>query len=102
MELPVTPKTLDEWYKWAARLDNNYHKMMRIIGGGFERKKPDNNRKKWMFTRKDLNAMDVDAMSIEERRKKGHVSDARNQDILARIARQRTRLLESHKESKRR
>ena len=50
LELPVTPKTLDEWYEWAARLDNNYHKMMRIMGRGFKRKKPDNNRKKWMFT----------------------------------------------------
>ena len=69
LELPVTPKTLDEWYKWAAQLDNNYRKMMRIKGRDFERKKPDNNRKKWMFTRKDPNAMDVDAMSIEERNK---------------------------------
>ena len=40
---------------------------MRIMGRGFERKKPDNNGKKWMFTQKDPNAMDVDAMSIEER-----------------------------------
>ena len=32
LELPVTPKTLDEWYEWAARLDNNYRKMMRIMG----------------------------------------------------------------------
>ena len=37
------------------------------MGRGFERKKPDNNRKKWMFTQKDPNAMDVDAMSIEKR-----------------------------------
>ena len=50
LELPVTPKTLDEWYEWVARLDNNYRKMMRIIGQGSERKKPDNNGKKWMFT----------------------------------------------------
>ena len=39
------------------------------MGRGFERKKPDNNRKKWMFTQKDPNTMDVDAMSIEERNK---------------------------------
>ena len=32
LELPITPKMLDEWYKWAARLDNNYQKMMRIMG----------------------------------------------------------------------
>ena len=32
LELPITPKTLNEWYEWAARLDNNYCKMMRIMG----------------------------------------------------------------------
>ena len=32
LELPFMPNTLDEWYKWAARLDNNYRKMMRIMG----------------------------------------------------------------------
>ena len=37
------------------------------MGRGFKRKKPDNNGKKWMFTRKDPNAIDVDAMSIKER-----------------------------------
>ena len=61
------PKILDEWYEWAMKLDNNYHKMMRIMGQGFERKKPNNNGKKWMFTQKDPNTMDVDAMSIEDR-----------------------------------
>ena len=66
LELPVTPKTLEEWYEWATKLDNNYRKMMRLMGRGIEKKKPKNNGKRWMFTRKDLNAMDVDAMSIEE------------------------------------
>ena len=69
MELLVTPKTLDKWYEWATRLDNNYCKMMRIMGRGVEKKKPDNNGKRWMFTQKDPNAMDVDTMSIEERKK---------------------------------
>ena len=66
LELPVMPKTLEEWYEWATRLDNNYCEMMRIMGWGVEKKKPDNNRKRWMFTQKDPNAMDVDSMSIEE------------------------------------
>ena len=43
--------------------------MMRIMGQGVEKKKSDNNGKRWMFTQKDPNAMDVDAMSIEERNK---------------------------------
>ena len=50
LELPVVPKTLEEWYKWATRLDNNYHKMMRIMGWGVEKKKYNNNGKRWMFT----------------------------------------------------
>ena len=41
--------------------------MMRIMGWGVKKKKPNNNGKRWMFTQKDPNAMDVDAMSIEER-----------------------------------
>ena len=36
------------------------------MGQGVEKKKPDNNGKRWMFTQKDPNAMDIDAMSIEE------------------------------------
>ena len=32
LELPVIPKILEESYKWATRLDNNYQKMMRIMG----------------------------------------------------------------------
>ena len=50
LELPVTPKTLEEWYEWAMRLDNNYQKMMRIMGQDIEKKKPNNNGKRWMFT----------------------------------------------------
>ena len=49
LELPVTPKTLEEWYEWAMRLDNNYHKMMRIMGRGIEKKKSNNNGKRLMF-----------------------------------------------------
>ena len=60
------PKTLEEWYEWAMRLDNNYRKIMRIMGQGIKKKKPNNNRKRWMFIQKDPNAMDVDTMSIEE------------------------------------
>ena len=58
-----------------------------------------------MFTQKDPNAMDVDAMSIEERNelmKKGHVLDARSLDTLAKIVRQRTKQPELHKKFKRR
>ena len=31
LDLPTPPKNLKEWYKWAARLHNNFRKMQRIL-----------------------------------------------------------------------
>ena len=73
LELPTQPKDLKGWYEWASRLDNNFRKMQRILGRNPG--KPDdkgkmnsNSGRRWNFQqRKDPNAMDVDAMSIEKR-----------------------------------
>ena len=72
LELPNTPKDLKEWYEWASKLDNNYRKMQRILGRVPTKndagKKKEETGRKWDFRpRKDPNAMDVDAMSIEKR-----------------------------------
>ena len=32
LQLHTPPTDLDNWYKWASKLDNNYRKMRRIIG----------------------------------------------------------------------
>ena len=31
MSLPIPPTTLDEWYKWAIQLQNNYIRMQSAI-----------------------------------------------------------------------
>ena len=44
-------KTLQEWYDWAAKLDNNWRKMQRILGRSREsnEKKDSNGKKKEEF-----------------------------------------------------
>jgi hypothetical protein len=65
-------KTIADWYKWVATLDHRYNKILRAIkrtkGTTGEEKTP---QKKYYFPRreKDLNAMDVDRLMIEERNK---------------------------------
>lgn len=70
MENP--PKTLKDWYTWASKLDNNFRKMQRIMGRTRQGKtdsgkKKEETSRRWNFTRKDPNAMDVDAITTEER-----------------------------------
>ena len=67
LNLPTPLTTMDQWWEWASRLDNNYRKMIRIIGG--KPNKKEEPRKHWHFTRRerDPNAMDVDAMTTEKR-----------------------------------
>jgi hypothetical protein len=70
LDLPTPPKDLKEWYEWAARLDNNYRKLQRILGrpsGKFPEKAKEEPRKRWNFQKKDPNAMDVDALATEKR-----------------------------------
>jgi hypothetical protein len=99
LELSTPPTNLKEWYDWAARLDNNFRKMQRILGRGQTTmnngKGKEEPRRRWNFStqKKDPNAMDIDtittalnAMTIEERerfmkeglcfrcRKPGHIS----------------------------
>ena len=86
------PETLEDWYKKALKIDNDYHKVQRIIRRDAPRK--DEGKPRWSFRKeKDDNAMDVDVitrvykkMTDEERtelmkkglcfkcRKQGHLS----------------------------
>ena len=86
------PETLPEWYKKALKIDNDYHKVQRIIKRDGPKK--EEGRPRWNFQKeKDDNVMDVDvitktykAMTDEERaelmkkglcfqcRKGGHLS----------------------------
>ena len=75
LSLENPPKTLKEWYDWAAKLDNNWRKMQRILGRSreandrkdFNGKKREEPKKRFHFTRRDPNAMDIDSLTIERR-----------------------------------
>jgi len=71
LTLEKPPKSLKEWYKWASRFDNNYKRMQCILGwmntgksGKKDEKKTEG--RKWNFSKKDPNAMDVDIMTVEK------------------------------------
>ena len=72
LSLENPPKTLKEWYDWAAKLDNNFRRMQRILGRN-DRAKPGNEKKKvepkrqWNIPRRDPDAMDVDMLTAEKR-----------------------------------
>ena len=56
------PETLSEWYKKALKVDNDYHKVRRIIRRDAPRK--EEGKPRWNFRRdKDENAMDVDVIT---------------------------------------
>ena len=72
LDLAEPPADLDDWYKWASRLDNNYRKIQRIFqrpSGREADKAKDEPRRRWTFQKKerDPNAMDVDALIVEKR-----------------------------------
>ena len=52
------PETLPEWYKKALKINNNYHKVQRIIKRDGPKK--EEGKPRWNFRKeKDDNAMDV-------------------------------------------
>ena len=58
LSLENPPKTLLEWYDWAAKLNNNWRKMQRILGQSresndrkdFNEKKKEEPKKRFNFT----------------------------------------------------
>ena len=56
------PETLEEWYKKALKIDNDYHKVQRIIRRDAPKK--DEGKPRWNFRKeRDDNAMDVDVIT---------------------------------------
>ena len=56
------PETLDEWYRKALKVDNDYHKVQRIIRRDAPKK--DEGKPRWNFRKeRDDNAMDVDVIT---------------------------------------
>ena len=79
LNLAAPPTTLEEWYDWAVKLQNNFIRMKSTIakaqgrGGSMtnDKKNKGNNGRRFYFQReeKDPNAMDIDAMTADERDK---------------------------------
>ena len=56
------PETLEEWYKKALKIDNDYHKVQRIIRRDAPKK--DEGKPRWNFRKeRDDNTMDVDVIT---------------------------------------
>jgi Zinc knuckle len=72
MKLETPLKTIANWYKWVAKLDHKHAKINRAVEQtqetGGKDKAP---QKKYYFPQweRDLNAMDIDRLTIEERDK---------------------------------
>ena len=73
LRLHTPPTDLDDWYKWASKLDNNYRKMRRIIGRDSSHsndKKKKDSKRRWNFHKKekDPDAMDTSlgVLTIEQ------------------------------------
>ena len=71
MLLDVPPTKLEDWYKLASWVDNCYKKTQKMLGkipaksnSAAATNEP---KKRWNFTKKDPNAMDIDAMTTEQR-----------------------------------
>src|ERR1700734_57325 len=82
LTLPTPPESLDKWYDWTVRIQNNFLRMRSAIsktqnkGGNPSpshetNKKAGNKPRQFYFQRpdRDPNAMDIDAMTAEEREK---------------------------------
>jgi Ty3 transposon capsid-like protein len=73
MRLETPLKTITDWYEWAAELDHKHTKINKAVERtrGSSSGKDKAPQKKFYFPRweRDLNAMDVDRLMIEERDK---------------------------------
>ena len=69
MNLENPPKDINGWYKWAKQIDNTAKRTRAIVGKLLQNLKT-NKLAPWYYFPSwecNLNAMDVDALSIEER-----------------------------------
>jgi hypothetical protein len=74
MTIEEPPTTLEDWCKWAMKMDANYKKMQRVIGRSRQgtsptEKKKEEQPRRFYFPRKerDPNAMDIDAINTDAR-----------------------------------
>jgi Zinc knuckle len=72
MRLETPLKTINDWYKWAATIDHQFHKVNQAIeqtrGNSGKEKAP---QQKYYFPRKerDPNAIDVERLTVDKQNK---------------------------------
>ena len=72
MTIESPPTTLKGWYEWAEKLDHSWRKMQKIVGRtqGNQKGKSTGGQppRRFYFQKKerDPNAMDVDALTLDE------------------------------------
>jgi hypothetical protein len=72
MKLKMPLKTINNWYEWAATIDHWFHKVNRAIEqtrGNSRKEKAPQQKYYFPWKERDLNAMDVDRLTVEERNK---------------------------------
>src|SRR5271155_3315940 len=71
LTLESPPKKLEDWYEWATKLDHQWRRMQRIMGRTQTNnpKMGTSNRQFFQRKERDPNAMDIDTMSIDKRKK---------------------------------
>src|SRR5271168_740478 len=71
MTLENPPKKIDDWYEWATKLNHQWRRMQKIMGRTQTNHPKTSTSNKQFFSRKerDSNAMDIDAMSFDKRKK---------------------------------
>jgi len=65
------PTTLEEWMEKAAKFDSNWRRASALLGRGLPKGHEQKSKRQWNFSRpaKDPNAMDIDALALEEKEK---------------------------------
>jgi hypothetical protein len=72
MKLGTLLKTIDNWYTWVAMLDHKHHKLTQAIKqtrGTLGKEKPPQQQFYFPQKERDLNAMDVDRLTVDEHNK---------------------------------
>ena len=66
------PTTLEEWMEKVTKFDSNWQRASALLGQGLPKGHMQKGKCQWNFSHpaKDLNAMDVDALALEEKEKK--------------------------------
>jgi hypothetical protein len=72
MKLETPLKTIDDWYEWVASLNHKFYKLNQVserTRGNFRKEKTPQQKYYFSQKKRDMNAMDVDRLMVDERNK---------------------------------